>query len=191
MTALSMLGNAASRFAEAAQTALGVPPSHTGSIRKEIRITQLFVHPIKSCRGTSVAETHFDEGGLRYDRSWLIIDATSHKFQTARDLPFMVTIVPKMDLTNNVLSIDIPLHEKGKGLVVVKTPLDPTEEQVAKMELVQGIEIWGVKTDGYAVSEDADVALSTFFGKQVRLVRKGPSIRASVSGSAECKMVSC
>lgn len=108
----------------------------------QIRIQQLFVHPIKSCRGTSVQETQFDEGGLCYDRTWLIIDSESKKFQTARDLPKMVTIVPKMDLTNNILSIEIPLYEKGKGNITVKTPLNPSEEELKGMELVKDISIW-------------------------------------------------
>lgn len=140
--ALSVINNTASRFVEAAQVALGVPAAHTRSIQKDIRIKQLFVHPIKSCRGTSVLETHFDKGGFRYDRSWLIIDASTKRFQTARDLPLMVTIVPKMDQDNNLLSIMIPLHEKGKGDITVQTPLDPSEEELAKMELVEGIFIW-------------------------------------------------
>lgn len=102
------------------------------------------MHPIKSCRGSSVPEAYFDDGGLRYDRSWLIIDAQSRKFQTARDLPRMVTIAPQMDLTNNVLTINIPLREKGKGDVVVKTPLDPSVEELASMEVVDDILIWCV-----------------------------------------------
>lgn len=36
------------------------------------------------------------------------------------------------------------------------------------------------KVNGYAVSKEADEALSEFFGKSVRLVRKGPSVRPSV-----------
>lgn len=140
--ALSVVSNAASRFVEAAQIALGVPVAHTRSIQKEIRIKQLFVHPIKSCRGTSVSKTYFDKGGFQYDRSWLIIDANTKKFQTARDLPLMVTIVPKMDQNNNALSIMIPLHEKGKEDITVTTPLDSSEEELASMELVQDIFIW-------------------------------------------------
>lgn len=89
-----------------------------------------------------MAEAHFDQGGLRYDRTWLIIDSATSKFQTARDLPKMVTIVPKMDVANNVLSIEVPLHERGKGSVTVTTPLDPSEAELAAMELVQDISIW-------------------------------------------------
>lgn len=140
--AFAAISNAASRFVETAQTTLGASPSHAKSITKEIRIQELYVHPIKSCRGTSVQEAHFDDGGLRYDRTWLIIDANTRKFQTARDLPQMVTIVPKMDLPNNKLSIEIPMHEKGKGTFTVTTPLDPSEEELQDMEIVQDITIW-------------------------------------------------
>lgn len=157
------------------------PPTYVQSIRKEIRIQGLFVHPIKSCRGTSVSEAHFDEGGLRYDRAWLIIDAQSRRFQTVRELPRMVTIAPRMDIAKNTLEITVPLHENGKGSIVVKTPLDPSKEQLSKMEVVQDITIWGQQVDGYAVSNEADEALSQFFGRPVRLVRKGPSLRNAVS----------
>jgi hypothetical protein len=56
----------------------------------------------------------------------------------------MVTIVPKMDLANNQLSIEIPLHERGKGTLLVKTPLNPSKEELEKMELVKDITIWWV-----------------------------------------------
>ncbi|PWN36122.1 uncharacterized protein FA14DRAFT_164653 [Meira miltonrushii] len=150
-------------------------PRYAQSIKKEIRIQKLFIHPIKSCRGTSVPEAYFDEGGLRYDRSWLIIDGQTKKFQTARELPKMVVISPRMDLANNSLEITIPLPEKGD--VLVKTPLDPSKEQLSEMEIVKGIIIWGEEADGYAVSKEADEALSQFFERPVQLVRKGPGLR--------------
>lgn len=152
-------------------------PTYNQSIKKEIRIQKLFIHPIKSCRGTSVPEAYFDDGGLRFDRSWLIIDRQTKKFQTARELPKMVIIDPRMDLANNILEITIPLKERGKDDKIVKTPLQPSETELAKMEIVKGIIIWGEEVDGYAVSEEADQALSLFFDKSVQLVRKGPSIR--------------
>jgi hypothetical protein len=152
-------------------------PAYAAAIRKDIRIQKLFIHPIKSCRGSSVSEANFDEGGLQYDRTWLIIDAISKRFQTARELPRMVTIRPHMDLVNKVLDIHIPLNEQGKGTVTVRTPLDPSEAELDDMEIVSDITIWGENADGYAVSKEADDALSTFFGKPVRLVRKGPGLR--------------
>lgn len=143
----------------------------------QIRIKSLYIHPIKSCRGSAVNEAYFDDGGLRFDRTWLIIDASTRRFQTARDLPKMVTISPHMDLAKNTLRIDIPLHDRGRGTVAVRTPLDPSQEELNSMEIIQDINIWGQKVDGYAVSSEADEALTTFFGKSVRLVRKGPTQR--------------
>ncbi|KAL9940065.1 hypothetical protein V8E36_000770 [Tilletia maclaganii] len=157
------------------------PPTfdHTQSIQREIFIESLFVHPIKSCRGVSVQEWDYTESGLKYDRTFLIIDAAAKKFCTARDLPKMVTITPKIDIASNTLEIVIPLQDKGKGNVTVSTPLDPSADFLADKELIQGVKLWASEVDGYAVSKEADDALSLFFGKDVRLIRKGPSIRPS------------
>jgi len=45
------------------------------------------VHPIKSCRGTSVSESKYDNFGLEYDRRFAIIDAVTHEVITARTHP--------------------------------------------------------------------------------------------------------
>lgn len=124
----------------------------------------LYVHPIKSCRGTSVPFARYTKDGLEFDRNWLIIDGTTRKFCTARDLSQMVLIEPHMDQDANELRIKIPLREKGKGDVTVTTPLVPTEEQLGKMELIEDITIWMHKVDGYAVSPEADEALSQVSG---------------------------
>lgn len=47
------------------------------------------------------------------------------------------------------------------------------------------------KVDGYAVSKAADEALSSFFGKSVRLVRKGPTVRPSVSTQQMWQYYTC
>ncbi|PWN24926.1 hypothetical protein BDZ90DRAFT_256150 [Jaminaea rosea] len=149
------------------------------ALSKDIRVKSLYIHPIKSCKGTSVQEATYTHDGLCEDRTWLIIDAETKQFQTARQLSRMLLIHPHIDFARGVLRIDVPLTEKGKGTISVETPLEPTEEQLSKMELVEGIKIWISEVDGYAVSKEADEALSEFFGRSVRLVRKGPTKRAS------------
>ena len=155
--------------------------SRYNSTQKSIAIKQLFIHPIKSCRGISVESSEYDEAGLKYDRTWLIVDNATKRFCTARDLPQMVLITPVLDEAANELSITIPLSKKGgKADVTIKTPLNPTEDFLTSCELVEDITIWN-STDqaGYAVNEKADTALSEYFGKPVRLVRKGPTPRPS------------
>lgn len=72
----------------------------------------------------------------------------------------MVLIVPHIDLSRGKLIIDVPLTEKGKGTKRVQTALDPTQEQLEQMELVEGISIWNHTVDGYVVSEEANEVLS-------------------------------
>lgn len=72
----------------------------------------------------------------------------------------MVLIHPHIDLERRILRIDVPLTERGKGTATVETPLEPTDEQLEKMELIEGITIWNSTVDGYAVSKEADEALS-------------------------------
>lgn len=110
----------------------------------------------------------------------------------------MVLIEPKIDETTGTLNISIPVKEKGEAPLVISTPLNPTPAELADYELVTNITIWEskvhllpncflslfltriyIQVDGYAVSKEADVALSLYFGKPVRLVRKGPLRRES------------
>ena len=39
------------------------------------RIDQLWIYPVKSCAGLSLAEAELTETGLAYDRSWMVVDA--------------------------------------------------------------------------------------------------------------------
>lgn len=83
-----------------------------------------------------------------------------------------------MDVAANLLRIEVPNAEEGQGsATIVETPLEPARADVEQMELIKDIELWGTQVDGYAVSSEADAALTTFFGKEVRLVRKGPARR--------------
>ncbi|KAN0061575.1 hypothetical protein ACQY0O_006422 [Thecaphora frezii] len=185
--------------------------NHTQSLHKHIRVQQILIHPIKSCKGTSVQETEYDDAGLKYDRTWLIIDAETRRFYTARELPKMVLIHPRIDRQDNVLAIEIPANDAGAAAATVEIPLDPTQQQLEQCELIDDITIWyvtlqlaeyrrttgsacffplkiafapcrsfcrGDKVNGYAVSKEADEKLSAYFGKPVRLVRKGPSTRS-------------
>lgn len=144
-------------------------------------LQSLYLHPIKSCRGSSVPEAKVTQNGLLYDRTWLIIDQQKNRFCTARELPRMVLITPHVDLERGILRIDVPLTEKGKGIVTVETPLEPRPDQLAQMELVEDVTIWIHKVDGYAVSKEADDALSEV--STVRTFESSLALTASMTAS--------
>lgn len=140
----------------------------------------LYVHPIKSCRGTSIPEVRYIRDGLYLDRTWLIINVEKKRFKTARELPLMVLINPNMDLNRGLLRIEVPLESQGKGVVTVETLLEPTAEHLANCQLVRGITLWKSTVDGYAVSPEADRVLSEVVDQQKKCawtcVASSPSI---------------
>ncbi|KAL5494819.1 hypothetical protein ACEPAI_281 [Sanghuangporus weigelae] len=151
-----------------------------------IKVTKLLIHPIKSCRGTSVQEARYTEEGLEHDRKLAIIDAHTHKVLTAREYPRMVLIYPRIDLDKGDqfqgIHISFPADSGCEPFTV---PLNPSNEILQTWKKVEDVELWGRNDiDGYICqpvdAEDHDAPtrmLSQYFGKDVLLVFKGPRPR--------------
>lgn len=56
-----------------------------------VRVSQLFVYPIKSCRGIAVESARVLARGLEYDRRYMLVDAAG-RFLTQRRYPQMALI---------------------------------------------------------------------------------------------------
>jgi uncharacterized protein YcbX len=56
-----------------------------------MRISSLFIYPIKSCRGVSVSVVSVQDIGLEHDRRYMLVDP-GHTFLTQRDAPEMARI---------------------------------------------------------------------------------------------------
>lgn len=74
-------------------------------------VSELWVHPIKSCRGISVQRAKFTRAGLVLDRAWAVVDldGTRHaKMESIsqRKLPKLATVVTA--IVGDVLEIDAP-----------------------------------------------------------------------------------
>jgi uncharacterized protein YcbX len=82
--------------------------------------------------------------GLAFDRTWLIIDAATRAFCTARGSPHMVRIRPVLDHEAGLLRIYVPnsADEPASGETEVVVPLTPSDEELRQCELVEDVEIW-------------------------------------------------
>ena len=74
-------------------------------------VKELWVHPIKACRGVSVQRSRFTRAGLVYDRAWAVVDVegTRHaKMESIsqRKLPKLATIATS--IVGDQLEIDAP-----------------------------------------------------------------------------------
>ncbi|KAG8783948.1 hypothetical protein FRC15_004250 [Serendipita sp. 397] len=149
------------------------------SITTRAKITRIFVHPIKSCRGTSVLSCEYTPTGLRNDRTFVIIDKETHRTVTARDIPKMVLVHPHID-DGGILRIQFP---EDSGMSPLLVPLEPSPEVLADWKRIEDVQIWSHTTDGYICQSvdkngiDPSTALSKYLGKDVFLMFKGPTTR--------------
>lgn len=87
-----------------------------------VRLTGLFLYPVKSLRGISVSSAAVDALGLVGDRRFLVVDPAG-KFLTQRGLPHMARVSTALDATHLTLSaeghktIRVPLREKETPLL--------------------------------------------------------------------------
>jgi hypothetical protein len=48
---------------------------------------ELWIYPIKSCKGISGASFAIGDRGFLYDRNWMLVEADTNKFLTQREYP--------------------------------------------------------------------------------------------------------
>ena len=74
------------------------------------QVSDLFVYPIKSCRGIQVSEAECTELGLvnsdLKDRHFMLINEKDKTYMTARDYPKMVLVTPS--IKGNFLTLTSP-----------------------------------------------------------------------------------
>jgi uncharacterized protein YcbX len=67
-----------------------------------VRVSRLFIHPVKSCRGLAVDEARVTSRGFEHDRRWMVVDWDG-KFVTARDDARLLAVRPSIEGRSLVL----------------------------------------------------------------------------------------
>lgn len=120
-----------------------------------IRLTQLFVYPLKSGRGIRLDEAAVDTTGLLHDRRFMVVDEEG-VFLTQRQDPRLTLIVPAME--GDRLRLAAP------GMEDLVLPLEPEGHADVRTR------VWEDVVDALAVGAHADDWMSTFLGSPRRLV---------------------
>ncbi|KZV90908.1 hypothetical protein EXIGLDRAFT_616305 [Exidia glandulosa HHB12029] len=147
----------------------------------QITITKLLIHPIKSCRGSSVQSSAFTSVGLEHDRRWVLVGLDKSEVLTARTVPKMVLVHPRVNQDSQTLDVTFPADS---GCTDFSVPLNPSPDQLSAWTLLDGLNLFSIKTlDGYICESlpghaNASEELSRFLGLRVALVLKGPRRRA-------------
>merc|ERR1711892_362623 len=94
-----------------------------GSGKKNIKVSGLFVYPVKSCAGISVNSWPISEGGLLYDRQWMLMQG--NKVITQKKEPMLSMIQPSIDRDRKMLILSFP----GENNVEVSLEAADKEKQ--------------------------------------------------------------
>ena len=124
-------------------------------------IAELWVYPVKSCAGVSVAQACLTDTGLDLDRAWMVVDARGD-FLTQRELPRMALIQPTLKTYEMVL--------KAPGMLALHVALDAVEAAVR-------VRVWNDEVAAFDMGAVAAQWFSDFLGTPARLVRFDPDER--------------
>jgi uncharacterized protein YcbX len=88
-----------------------------------IKISELYIYPVKSLAGIKLSTSVLSTFGLKYDRRWMIVDANG-QFLSQRELAKMATIKTAIEneelvLTHNQNKINVPaIHQQSETIPV-------------------------------------------------------------------------
>jgi hypothetical protein len=131
-----------------------------------LRLTALYLYPVKSCRGLAVTSAAVDAHGLVGDRRFLVVDAEG-RFLTQRVHPRMALIEPT--LSEGMLTLSA--LGAGSVSVAVGRALRPTVGD--KPRPICTVTIWKDTVTADDCGDEPAAWLGDFLGLPCRLVHAG------------------
>ena len=120
-----------------------------------MRVSGLWIYPIKSCRGVAVDKLVLDDRGPINDRRWMIVDEDSH-FVSQREAPRLAVIDVAMD--NGQLRVSAP------GAGELRFDMDSGNGRMTCTVFRDAVDL-------LHVSQEADAWFSSFLDMHCRLMR--------------------
>lgn len=124
-----------------------------------LTVSQLYLHPVKSCAGIAVDEVLLIDTGVEFDRAWMVVDAEDREFLSQRELPRMALVQPALRAGDVVL--------RAPGMLALHLQLDAVEAPLR-------VRVWDDEVAAYDMGDLAAQWFSDFLGRRVRLARFDP-----------------
>jgi uncharacterized protein YcbX len=124
-----------------------------------IRIKDLYVYPVKSCKGVRVDEIRLSPTGFLGDRNWMVIDEQG-VFVSQREQPRLALVEPKL------MDDTLTLHASGMPELVMSREANDGERTE--------VELFGEKISALAAGGEASSWFSQYLGGDYRVVTCDP-----------------
>lgn len=130
-----------------------------------MKISELFIYPVKSLAGISLESARVERRGLEFDRRWMLID-DKNKFLTQREFPKMALIKTSVGARGAQFEFD------GAKLDVPPMP---------STGVVETVEVWNSNVPAAIYDDNVNDWISGVLGAKVRLVAMPESTRRAVN----------
>lgn len=122
-----------------------------------LKISQLFIYPVKSLSGISVSSSEVTNRGLKNDRRWMIVDK-NNQFLTLREYPKMALL-------------DVEINENGLTIKSREYPEIPIKIPfVTDTNNLENVTIWNATVQAKPLKNEVDEWLSDMLGGDCKLV---------------------
>jgi uncharacterized protein YcbX len=120
-----------------------------------MRVSALYIYPVKGCAGVQVKSFRFDALGPLFDRRFMLIDAAG-RFVSQREQPKLALVQPQLAPTTLKLA--------ARDMPKLSVPLKRATPRLRE------VEIWGKRGEAEDAGDEAASWFSQFLGTACRLV---------------------
>lgn len=129
-----------------------------------VEVSELWIYPVKGCRGSSLPEVRLERTGFAGDREWMIVDADG-QFVSQRTRPRLALVVPRVEPGRLILAAP------GTGEMAV---------DLSDLEPRPPVTVWGDTVAAVSAGRETRRWLSDWLGAPCDLVRMAPDVRRPV-----------
>ncbi len=122
-----------------------------------LKVSRLYIYPIKSLAGIAVNSAEVTQKGFKFDRRYMLVDEKNN-FLTIREFPQLVRL--QCNLLDNGISVN-NLNMNCEDLIIEHDGHTSTNEKVT---------IWNASVDATIVSKEVNVWFSDILKSKVKLV---------------------
>jgi uncharacterized protein len=121
-----------------------------------LKISHLYVYPVKSLAGISLKKSQITEKGLAFDRRWMLVDA-DNKFLTLREYPKMALLLTELSDSHLIIK------EKERPENYIRIPFEL--ENIT----IEQVTIWNATVDAIDTGKEVADWFSNVLGGTCRL----------------------
>ena len=136
---------------------------------EEILIDELWLFPIKGCKGFKVTSSKMTARGLEYDRTFMLVKESSGHFVSQRGLPKMALLETSLDAAGKHLVVSA--KKIKNDIKDLKIPLREAQNQIKEHHNLK-VTVWGQECLARDVGDDYAKWFSSVLGgdEKLRLV---------------------